>query len=86
MYVVVACENRRIFRLLLCFDLPFLRFKIFAFLLNFSTSGLYFSNSGVKTQQLSSCHVWLAIDKYQTNIIGCGFRRKQRHQLWWLSV
>ena len=31
MYVVVACENRRIFRLLLCFDLPFLRFKILRF-------------------------------------------------------
>ena len=59
MYVVVACENRRIFRLLLCCDLPFLRFKIFAFLLNFSTSGLYFSNSAVKLNKLLSrlaCH------------------------------
>ena len=50
------------FRLLLCFDLPF--------------HWSLFLKQCCETQQLSSCHLRLAIDKYQTNIIGCGFRRK----------
>ena len=54
MNVVVACENGRIFRPLLCFDLPFLRFKLCAFLLNFSTGCFYFSNGGVKLNKLLS--------------------------------
>ena len=31
-------------------------------------------------------HQDFSLDKYQMNIIGRGFRRKQEHQLWWLSV
>ena len=67
MYVVIACENRRIFQLLLCFNLPFWCFEFFAFLLNFSTSGVYFSASDVKLNKLLSrlaCHRQVPYEYY----------------------